>query len=543
MLARRQRLSRWTSASISLVAVIVLKPVLTGAIYLACYLVLALDTAPLRALPVLAILGPGATALIVWAFRRAAGALPRVGLATLLALDLMRWLSAYLGTALVVPPIVALVMPTLFMIVAWLLIALGQAAPATAAAPPTYPPWMPRPHAQTEQLWQHRDPTPRPTPQRLRLIPVVAMVGVLALLGPPLVYQAARSIIAAMRELQTPGYPLRSLRGRAVTVVAWSPDGARLAATGNTKTIDVIDPIADRTSFTFAIDPGLVDPVAWNQVVWRPQGDMIAARLGTATQFIDAQDGQLLRTATFEPGGLAGIQWSPDGRWLAVADRDHGYPILLDPHDPQADQPIAGLRAAASSFAWSPDSRYLAIGEDRDVAIVESATGRIVTRLATDLDFPVVAWSPDGIWIAVHGWYGAGVQIWDAATFQRQTGAIGQFTDVLSIAWHPTGKLLAIELKDGTIQIWEPSGGAPRDTLPQQTDPDGPRVELAWSADGRWLAAADAMNIYLWDSRSATAQTQPGHTSAIQTLAWSPTHPWLITGDTRETIRLLKLEP
>jgi WD40 repeat protein len=544
MLARSRRPRGWPLEVIQLVATLTFKPVVTGAIYIALYLVLYFDSAPLRALPVLAVLGPGVTALILWRFRGAVRTLPRVALATLLGLDLLRWVSAFLGTVLVVPPLVSLVMPTLYMIVAWLLVA-REGVETTAAKPRDVPPrWAPTPNDQPGPGTGVADVARPRTSRQLQAALVVALAGTALLLGLPLARQAVRAISATLRERQTPGSPLRSLADKEFTTFAWSPDGSLLAATGNTNTVQVIAPAEDRARFAFTIDPNLVDPVAWNYVAWRPQGDIIAVQLGSATQFINAQDGTVLRTAHFEPGrGLAHILWSPDGHWLAVADRDHGYPILLDPHDPHADRPIVGMSQAVGSFAWSPDSRYLALGVDRDVVIVDAATGASVGYLGTDVYSPVVAWGPDRTWIAVHGWYSEGIQLWDAPTLQREMLPIGQFADVLSIAWHPEGKLLAVEQEDGTIQIWEPTGSAPLRSLPRPVNADGLQVDLAWSANGRWLAAADGTNICLWDDYSGEQRILPGHSDAIQALAWSPTQPWLVTGDRTGAIRLLQLEP
>jgi WD40 repeat protein len=545
MLARSRQLHSWLPEVVQLVATFILKPVVTGAIYLVLYLLLYFDSAPLRALPTLAVLGPGVTALILWRFWGAARMLPRSALATLLALDLARWVSAFLGTVPVVPPLVAFAMPTLFMIVAWLLIATGSADSAVVASSAVRPPWAPAPDARSERWCGDsaiaRSQIPR---RRLWVVMAVAVAGTVLLLGPSLVFQTTRAVNALVTERQTPGEPLRSLANKAFTVVAWSPDGALLAATGNTTTVQVIAPAEDRVRFTVVADPALIDPVAWNHVTWRPQGDIIAVQLGMATQFIDARDGTVLRTVDFEPGrGNAHVVWSPDGRWLAVADRDHGYPVLLDPRDPHSDRSIIGMSQAVSSFAWSPDSQYLALGEDRDVVIADVASGSIVGHLATDVYYPVIAWSPDQTWIAVHGWYSEGIQLWHADTFQRESLPISHFTDVLSMAWHPDGKKLAVEQEDGTIQIWEPTGNAPVWSLPRSVDAEGPQVDLAWSSDGHWLAATDGANISLWDDRSQEQLTLPGHNDAIQTLAWISTQPWIVTGDRTGTFRLLQLEP
>lgn len=519
MLSRSQRMPSWPPETVRLVATLILKPVVTTAVYVALYLFLSLDSVPLRALPVLAILGPGVTGLIVWRFRDAARLLPRTALVLLLVLDLMRWLSSFLATARLMPSLAAYAMPTLAMVVGWLLIARGRFAVDQAGR------------------WD---------PHRLLSALLTAGLGLVILLVLPWALGVG---VSTSIERQSAGQRLQALNGKDIFPISWSPDGALLAASGRPGAVYVVSPAQDAVQFTYDTPSARVD-----NVLWSPRGDVIAVQLPIAIQLIDARDGHELRTVKFfdEPYikapdvvipsyNLADPVWSPDGRWLAI-DTGSRYTVLLDPFDAQADRTLR-QNVSIVTFAWSPDSRYLAIGaagdDSADITIWDVATGTMAGQLATG-DLLQVLWSPDGAWIAVHGWYDRGVLLYDATTLQRQALPIDQLDGIAYKAWSPDGKLLAIEHKDGTIEIWEPTGAAPLQRFPAVVHHASIR-QPTWSHDGRWLAAADREGVWVWDSRRGTQQSLslPGFAGPP---TWHPTQPWFAVVS-QSGVRLIKLEP
>lgn len=526
MLARSPRTGGWPREVIQLVATLTLKPVVTGAIYLALYLILYLDAVPLRALPVLAVLGPGATALILWRFRDAMRTLPRLALATLLGLDLLRWVSAFLATMLLLYPLVALLMPTFFMIVAWLLVATGGAElrPRATSAPDD----QPEPGKGAGLISRPR------ASRRLWTVLVVAVVGALAVLTLPWTLNA---VIGTSRQLRSAGQALHSLDGRAIFSLTWSPDGAFIAAAGESGDVYVVYAAQDKLQFTYDTPAARIDHVAWS-----PQGDVIAVRLPNAIQLIDAQDGTELRAFPILSSSVGAV-WSPDGRWLAVDAGPQGA-VILDPLDVQSDRTFV-RDGSIVMLAWSPDGGRLAVAESSDganVAIWDAATGALLGRLTTGVDQPQVAWSPDGAWLGVHGWYDQGVQLYDAATLQPQAQPIDQLDELAYTAWSPDGALLALEHTDGTIAIWEPAGAAPLQRFPDAVD-QATLSQLAWSHDGRWLAAEDIAGVWVWDNLSGTQQSLalPGR-GAVSAPVWHPTQPAFVVSSA-SGVRLVTLEP
>ncbi|WVQ83266.1 hypothetical protein IAT38_005405 [Cryptococcus sp. DSM 104549] len=89
--------------------------------------------------------------------------------------------------------------------------------------------------------------------------------------------------------------------------------------------------------------------------------------------------------------------------------------------------------------------------------------------------------------------------------------------------WHPSGAYFAVPARTSDIAIFSRDGWVKQATF----TPDGPKVpigELAWSPNGKYLAASGASNLYIFstDSRQLVASySNPG--GGITGLAFSPT--------------------
>lgn len=121
----------WPSKAILLIATLTLKTVVTSTAFI------TLIFLAIPQIPLLIVLGPGVTALIIWGFRSTIPVMPRLALALLLILDALRWGSTMILFGqrfyLDAPRLwIAIAMPTVFLIGAWLLVIFGRRAPALA---------------------------------------------------------------------------------------------------------------------------------------------------------------------------------------------------------------------------------------------------------------------------------------------------------------------------------------------------------------------------------------------------------------------------
>ena len=105
-----------------------------------------------------------------------------------------------------------------------------------------------------------------------------------------------------------------------------------------------------------------------------------------------------------------------------------------------------------------------------------------------------LSWSPDGKSIGAFNNGGSTtIAYWNRQGSRWQPSAELQVNAILTtMAWcpSPTSSLVATGASDGTVLLWQAGNG----TQPIRTLTSGgmnsPVQTLAWSADGRWLAAS-----------------------------------------------------
>ncbi len=176
--------------------------------------------------------------------------------------------------------------------------------------------------------------------------------------------------------------------------VAWKPD-SRLFAIGAVTSVDIVDATTGQVQTTLAFTPkdGDLDASA-NILAWSPDGSRLAvATNGGGIYLIDATTGQLIysQIVNYGRGGEPyAVFWSPDGSQLIT-----NQAVL----DAQTGQVIRQLDIVGHIMTVNRSAILLASAEDRGagISIYDLATGNVLTsflggsRAVTALD-----WSPDG---------------------------------------------------------------------------------------------------------------------------------------------------
>ena len=339
-----------------------------------------------------------------------------------------------------------------------------------------------------------------------------------------------------------------------------------------------------------ALDPtgGLIATAGADRSVciWRDQGASLSARLQGHDAHINglaftpdgarivsgANDGTLrvwdttggqAEEVLAEYGG-AGVRFSPDGtRILAASIPTNMYIPSLTPHDDRSirvwdvrtSELIARFRGhqerIISLDLTADGSRLASAGLDGDVRIWDAKSGeclRVLSghpkwvpsvpvgaqgrKVASDGGISSVSFSPDGRRVASAGIDGT-IRLWNVASGES-LGLFRTSPDRARLAWSPNGRLIAATSRRGIV-LFEATRG---DSIGGLDLPHA--MCLAFSPDGRRLAAGDlAGSMVLFDVvRKQIAHRLLGHDDGVLSVCFSRDGRRVASGSWDSTVRI-----
>ncbi len=323
--------------------------------------------------------------------------------------------------------------------------------------------------------------------------------------------------------------PLRRLEGVASHVfgVAFSPDGASVLTSTADGRWQRWDTATGKLLASVATTAGAVHGIA----VSRPGGRIAtAAVMETNTK---TRESVVLWSAAGEREGALledqvadGVSFSPDGALLAAATWDE---VRL--WDVASRREVRRLRSRAGAVrAVAMTDTLVGIAAAQELHLASLETGRQLPVLPTR--HSVFALSRDGARVVTVAPQALEVRaVATGAVLLRvpyDDNPVG-LPEVICLGLSPDGGWLAVSLRRSGLQLIDAATGAVR--ARPALDGDGPAVALAFSADGRVLAAASEKHVGLFSAATGERVRSLEYGGLISSLALSPDGQHLAVGD------------
>ncbi len=288
-----------------------------------------------------------------------------------------------------------------------------------------------------------------------------------------------------------------------VYVVQWSPDGQFLAVKRDR---DDAGAVADLEVWNVAQQRRVLRaPAIKFALAFHPRLPRLMAGLGKGGVAVwDLQNGLELERFQLREAPIV-LAFSPDGeRFAAGCESSNAWTACIYRAADGSRLMSHEVDDVVGGIDWHPDGRWLAVADfSGAVQMVDTETGESRLLGRHKVQAVLAQFSPDGNYLLTAGWEREFI-CWDARRMER---AFEIQLNSYRAQFRADGRECAI-LTDTNVQlhaIERPEG------CRKFSEPLGPRLlRAAFSPDGRWLAASAAQRLGVWDlSRREDGATSP----------------------------------
>jgi len=288
---------------------------------------------------------------------------------------------------------------------------------------------------------------------------------------------------------------------KAVTIsdITFDRSGQLFAVSGNNGAVAIFDTNTGKLHGGLISLPGIgTTPNSVWRIAFSPDGHTIALA-SNDLQLWDADKGELIRSIRVgvTPATLvSALAFSHDGHRLATGRGDGVVQLWDADAGSQLGPSLTGHTAAVYGIAFSPADRQIATAsQDQTLRLWNATVGEPMSAAAPV--GMVVAFSPDGHQVAASG--DSIVARWDVSTGEALPALTPGGAGAKSLAFVANDRIITAAA-DGTVEVWNVASG--RSLQPPLHLPiRGRYVHFAVSGDGREIALGDDQNatVQLWE--------------------------------------------
>jgi hypothetical protein len=356
---------------------------------------------------------------------------------------------------------------------------------------------------------------------------------------------ALAGLIIGLRLIASTMAPVPAVQIGARAVASLDPSGLVVTTAGRSITIVSADDLA-------GICPGGIRCGFLTVLAWSPDGGRLAFAVGdrdtsprtfAALYVVHADGSDLRRIGDCVPvrshDACTEVAWSPDGSKIAWVASSHLWvvdlatDVLRDLVGPPGCGDCAdALNGPAADIAWSPDGTRVAYtgGTGLLIGVVAadgSSTSVLVDRLPRGQLVSEPAWSPDGssVLFSSRPWHSEDAPgLWIEDLVSRRLTQVVTGTAPLRLSggtWSPDGSLIAWRAGDLSVWVARPDGSKARPVYRVTSGDDLDVFDGPWfSSDGSALmfqaptGNAEAPRTVVIPVNGGQPQTVPGWSAA-----------------------------